>query len=98
MHAYEVTRMKQMKPEQIPQFVQDVVDLGCEICAVGDFGYVIGDADLPLDRLGAIQPDLRRLDQRYGGRRHLKRQIIAYLNSIGRYVDPDKDNPVMPRH
>ncbi|MER8766963.1 hypothetical protein [Mesorhizobium sp. M0968] len=90
--------MKQMKTDQIPLFVQDIVALGCEICAVGDFGYVIGDADLSLHRLEAIQPQLRRLDQTYGCRRHLKRQIVAYLNSVGRYVDPAEDSPVMPRH
>lgn len=55
-YTHPVTSMKQMKTDQIPLFVQDIVALGCEICAVGDFGYVIGDADLSLHRLEAIQP------------------------------------------
>ena len=89
--------MKLMKAEQIPQFVEDVVALGCEICAIGDVGYVMGDADLPIERAEAIQPDLKRLDQTYGSRSHLKLEIIAYLNSIGRYVDLDDDGAVMRR-
>lgn len=46
--------MKLMKAEQIPQFVEDVVALGCEICAIGDVGYVMGDADLPIERTEVI--------------------------------------------
>jgi hypothetical protein len=90
--------MKYMRPEDIPQFVQDVVALGCEICAIGYVGYTIGDADLPLEKYGAISPALRRISVIYGDRRYLKRDIILYLNSIGRYVDIDDDHAVIRRH
>ena len=90
--------MKLMKAEQIPQFVQDVVALGCEICAIGDVHYVFGDADLPIERAEALAPEFLRINETYGCRFHLKREIIAYLNSIGRYVDLDDDNAVMRRH
>lgn len=90
--------MNYMRPEDIPQFVQDVVSLGCEICAIGYVGYVIGDADLPLERYEAVSPALRKISETYGDRRYLKRDIILYLNSIGRYVDLDDDNAVIRRH
>lgn len=90
--------MKLMKPEQIPQFVQDLVDLGCEICAVGDVGYLFGDADLSGEKVDAIAADLRRIKETYGSRSHLEREIIAYLNSIGRYFDIDDPNALMRRH
>lgn len=90
--------MKLMKPEQIPQFVQDLVNLGCDICAIGDVGYVFGDADLSSEKADAIAPDLRRLKETYGSRSHLEREIIAYLKSIGRYVDLHGDIAMMRRH
>ncbi|MEO8884090.1 MAG: hypothetical protein ABI377_11870 [Devosia sp.] len=79
--------MTLMKAEQIPSFVQDVVDLGCEICAVGNDAYVIGDSDLPKETYEQIAPHLARISQVYGTRDHLFYEIIDYLVSIGRYVD-----------
>jgi hypothetical protein len=90
--------MKYMRHEDIPQFVQDVVALGCEICALGYVGYTIGDADLSWKQYQAISPALRRISETYGDRSHLKRDIILYLNSIGRYVDMDDDAAVIRRH
>ena len=87
-----------MKPEQIPQFVQDLVDLGCDICAIGDVGYVFGDGDLSSERAEELAPEFRRINETYGYRVHLEREIIAYLNSIGRYVDLADENAVMRRH
>ena len=58
--------MKLMKAEQIPQFVQDVVALGCEICAIGDVHYVFGDADLPIERAEALAPEFLRINETYG--------------------------------
>ncbi|MER9683032.1 hypothetical protein NKJ23_27540 [Mesorhizobium sp. M0184] len=81
-----------MQEKDIPAFVQSVVDLGCNICAVGHFGYVFGDADLPPAQCEAIQPQLRLIDETYGKRDHLMAEIIAYLRSIGRYIEV----PVVP--
>ncbi|MER8816310.1 hypothetical protein [Mesorhizobium sp. M0965] len=76
-----------MQEKDIPTFVQSVVDLGCDICAVGHFGYVFGDVDLPPAQREAIQPQLRLIDETYGERDHLMAEIIAYLRSIGRYIE-----------
>ncbi|MER8775784.1 hypothetical protein [Mesorhizobium sp. M0977] len=76
-----------MQEKDIPAFVQSVVDLGCDICAIGHFGYVFGDVDLPPAHREAIQPQLRLIDETYGKRDHLMAEIIAYLRSIGRYVE-----------
>ncbi|MER9221922.1 hypothetical protein NKI48_23835 [Mesorhizobium sp. M0644] len=76
-----------MQEKDIPAFVQSVVDLGCNICAVGHFGYVFGDADLPPAQLDAIEPQVRWIEETYGERDHLMAEIIAYLRSIGRYVE-----------
>ncbi len=81
--------MKVMKVEDIPLFVQEVVDLGIEICAIGHCGYCLDDGDLPEDIQLAVQHDLRRVVSKFGDRTHLKSQINAYLRSIDRYVDED---------
>lgn len=36
--------MNVMKVEEIPQFVQDVIDLGIETCAIGHRGYCLDDS------------------------------------------------------
>jgi hypothetical protein len=90
--------MKRMRQDQIPQFVADVVALGCEICAVGHCYYVLGDGDLPLEQYDAVCDDLARLTVTYGCRSHLLVEINAYLRSIGRYVEFDDPIPFMRRH
>lgn len=76
-----------MQEKDIPAFVQSVVDLGCNIRAIGHFGYVFGDVDLPPAQREAIQPQLRWIAEIYGERDYLVAEIIAYLWSIGRYVE-----------
>lgn len=76
-----------MQEKDIPVFVQSIVDLGCNICAIGHFGYVFGDVDLPPAQREAIQPQLRRIAEIYGERDYLVAEVIAYLWSIGRYVE-----------
>lgn len=36
---------RRMKESEIPAFVQEVIDAGCDICAIGHNGYVIGDIE-----------------------------------------------------
>ena len=62
--------MKIMKVEEIPQFVQDVIDLGIEICAIGHRGYCLDDSDLPEELQYALQPKLHRVVSNYGYRAH----------------------------
>lgn len=73
-----------MEATDIPAFVDEIIATGCDIRAVEDHSWLIGDADLPYDDGLAVQPELVRIDQYYGKRTHLKVAIISYLNSIGR--------------
>jgi hypothetical protein len=77
-----------MTKDQIPEFVQELVDVGCEITAVVGVGYVFGDADLPEERYGEIAPELSRIATKYGERGHLLKEITEYLISIGRCYPP----------
>ncbi|WP_245499135.1 hypothetical protein [Mesorhizobium sp. M1A.F.Ca.ET.072.01.1.1] len=76
-------KKKIMNPSDVPDFVDAVIEAGCDICAIDDFGYVMVD----------IRPRRRRevdrVCEEFGERRHLKFAIIAYLRSIGRFVDLD---------
>lgn len=76
--------MRKMTGDQIPEFVQDVLATGCDIRAVGDDAYAIADAHLPDEVYDAIEPELERISEKYGRRDHLRLQIVAYLQSIGR--------------
>ena len=84
-----------MDVKDIPAFVKDVIETGCNITAVGDRSWLFGDADLPEAESFALQPQLEAINQRYGERTHLKAEIIAYLTSIGR-VYRMKDDPDVP--
>lgn len=76
-----------MKTSEIPAFVDEVIKAGCDICAVGHDKYVIGDADLSPSELKCALPELERIEQTYGDRDFLIREIAAYLRSIGRYLE-----------
>lgn len=79
--------MKTMQEKDIPAFVQAVVDAGCNICAIGNLGYVFGDADFTPAQWRAVEPQLRRIAEIYGERDHLMNEIAVYLRSIGRHVE-----------
>lgn len=76
-----------MKTSEIPAFVDEVIKAGCDICAVGHDKYVFGDADLSPSELKFALPELERIEQTYGDRDFLIREIAAYLRSIGRYLE-----------
>ncbi|TIV10726.1 MAG: hypothetical protein E5W02_20125 [Mesorhizobium sp.] len=79
--------MKIMQEKNIPAFVQAVVVSGCDIHAIGHWGYVFGDGDLSPAQQRAIVPQLRWIAETYGERDHLMHEIIPYLRSIGRCVE-----------
>ncbi|WP_163269864.1 hypothetical protein [Chelativorans alearense] len=79
-----------MRKADIPAFVHAVIDTGCEICAVGHRWYVFGDGDLPPAQRDAIAPRLREIEETFGERDHLKMEIVAYLRSIGRYIEIER--------
>ncbi len=74
-----------MQAREIPNFVNDVIKAGCDICAVGHDKYVLGD----FEEQEAAADNLRRLEEKYGDRSFLKLEIVAHLRSLGRYLDPD---------
>ncbi|MCA0048199.1 hypothetical protein LB577_14730 [Mesorhizobium sp. B283B1A] len=76
-----------MKAEEIPAFVHDVIEAGCNIWAVGDDRYVVGDSDLSEAEYRAACPDLARIQRVYGNRDHLRGEIVAYLRTLGRYIE-----------
>ena len=73
-----------MRESEIPAFVDKVIETGCDICAVGHAGYVLGD----VEEMMAATDDLKRIDEEFGDRDFLLPKIVAYLRSIGRYLDP----------
>jgi hypothetical protein len=76
--------MKIMVEDDIPTFVEAVIATGCDITAIGDHLYTIGDADLPEPERFKMQLELEDIGVRFGERDHLKAEIITYLHSIGR--------------
>jgi hypothetical protein len=81
--------MKMMTEDQIPGFVQDVADTGCDIVAVkGGTGFLFGDADLSPEDYRAVEPQILAICEKYGRRDHLISEIAQYLVSIGRYAPP----------
>lgn len=74
--------MKQMRPDDIPAFIDEVMATGCRPIAVSN-GWIIGDADLPEAECSKIQPVLREIREKYGERDHLVEEIAAHLRSMG---------------
>lgn len=78
---------KFMKASEIPSFVEEIINAGCDICAIGSDGYVVGDADLSEEEYEIAAPELERIKEKYGDRDFLLAEIAVYLRSIGRYID-----------
>lgn len=58
---------------------------GCDICAIGHHRYLIGETEEKM----AADEELERINEEFGDRDFLLPEIVAYLRSIGRYLDPD---------
>lgn len=78
-----------MKKEDIPAFVEAVASTGCDITAIGEEFYTIGDVDIPEPLCFEVQRELTQISKRFGQRDHLRREIVAYLHSIGRSYKPE---------
>lgn len=70
-----------MTSNEIPDFVNDLIAAGCEITAIGHKMYVISEAKT------SATDEVRRITEKYGDRDPLRLEIIAYLWSIGRYIE-----------
>ncbi|UCI34923.1 hypothetical protein FJW03_00765 [Mesorhizobium sp. B4-1-4] len=73
-----------MKADDIPAFVAQVIAARCDICAIGHYGYVLGEPR----ETGAAEDELRRINEEFGDRDYLLPEIVTYLRSLGRYLDP----------
>lgn len=79
-----------MQASEIPAFVDAVIQTGCDICACGDDIYTIGDTDLSDKDYKIAAPQLQAINEKFGDRHFLLREIVAHLRSMGRYLDsPD---------
>lgn len=79
-----------MLESEIPAFVDAVIEAGCDICAIGHDSYVLGD----LEEMVAAADELDRIGEVFGDRDFLLLEIVAYLRSLGRYLEPGPS----PRH
>lgn len=73
-----------MLKSEIPAFVEAVIEAGCDICAIGHDSYVLGD----LEEMDAATDELDRINEVFGDRDFLLLEIVAYLRSLGRYLEP----------
>ncbi|MGO4637242.1 hypothetical protein AB4Z43_02260 [Mesorhizobium sp. 2RAF45] len=74
-----------MKASDIPAFVDRVIKAGCDICAIGDKGYVLGD----VEEMVAAADELQCISEEFGDRDFLLPEIVAHLKSLGRHIDPE---------
>jgi hypothetical protein len=69
-----------MTAENIPAFVQEVVDTGCNIVAVtGCSGFLFGDADLSVKEYELAEPHIRAISAKYGRWITLRRKSRSIL-------------------
>ncbi|PLU02525.1 hypothetical protein [Sinorhizobium medicae] len=73
-----------MLESEIPAFVDAVIEAGCDICAIGHDAYVLGD----LEEMDAAADKFDRINEVFGDRDFLLPKIVAYLRSLGRYLEP----------
>lgn len=75
-----------MEADGVAAFVEDVVNLGLNICAIGHRHYVIDDSGIDPQKREAVKQALRRLREQYGDPEQVKEQMLAHLHRIGRVV------------
>lgn len=74
-----------MTKDEIPAFVDAMIEAGSNIQAIGDIGYVLAEPVVPTDKEAYRRIEL--VSSAFGERDHLKGDIIAYLHEIGRVVE-----------
>lgn len=85
---------KLMDKAEIPAFVDAVIAAGCDIRAIDDRRYVIGDLDFIGDQWESSTPMLAEICREFGDRDFLTREICLYLHSIGR-ISADEDSQLI---
>ncbi|MBD9497967.1 MULTISPECIES: hypothetical protein [unclassified Ensifer] len=80
----ETRQRKHLGVSEIPAFIDEVINAGCDICAVRRDCYILGD----LEEMDAASGELQRIGEKFGDRDFLLLEIVAHLRSLGRYLDP----------
>lgn len=57
-----------MKASEVPEFVDAIIKAGCDICAIGHHGYVLGDVDLSPAEQEVVMPKVKKIEETYGDR------------------------------
>ncbi|KSV77524.1 hypothetical protein [Sinorhizobium sp. Sb3] len=76
-------KQRLMRASEVHDFVDEMIEAGCDICAVGRYTYVAGD----MQPSNASLEEVARISEKYGDCDALRQEITAYLWSIGRYIE-----------
>ncbi len=79
-------RKRLMLESEIPDFIEDVIKSGCDICAIGHDMYVFGDADIPYEDYDEVGIQVKRIREKCGDRDNLTLEIVAHFRSLGLYL------------
>jgi hypothetical protein len=84
-----------MREDQIATFVEEILETGATLYAVGEDCYFFGDMDVSEDKAAEISDRVNRICERYGPRDHLRSQIAEHLRSLGRLIEVDSEGKVL---
>ena len=84
--------MTMMDQNEVGSFVADLHAAGLTVVAFGRDVYLIYDDKLSKARRFDIGDRLAQISARYGDRRHLSKQIVCYLRSMGHSYPPTDDS------
>jgi hypothetical protein len=71
------------------EIVNQLIEIGAPVWAVGPDRFVVTDTDLP-ERFDAQIGDLMGA---FGPIDHIKREVVEYLTELGRAVDAEGNSP-----
>lgn len=84
-----------MRKDQIASFVEEILNTGATLYAVGEEHYFFGDLDVADGQAEEVIARVNAICERYGPRDHLRPEIASHLNSLGRRIDIDAECQVL---
>ncbi|MGE8106418.1 hypothetical protein ACQKP1_22260 [Allorhizobium sp. NPDC080224] len=78
-----------MRKDQIASFIDEILQTGATLYAVGNDNYFFGDLDVPDDRAKEINARVNSICERYGPRDHLRPTIALHLRRLDLWIDVD---------
>jgi hypothetical protein len=76
-----------MRKDQIPEFVEAILDTGCLVRVVGHKRYLFTRPDVPDGEFDHICRSVHKICNAYGDRDHLRPHIVAHLYRIAKFRD-----------